>query len=707
MASDGVQGTSGPIPQLDRTFSGDSTVYGSPVLAHYRPLLRSHTASTQLSFKLSRSWNTIVFLADILLAAVPCIFLVLAAEALSAGKSSSLSYGSMVNQAAKVSPTIFPIVFATTIGRLMRTWALWKAERGARLGILEQMVGSQNLTSAIERAILLSGVGFWSICIVMLWLLSPLGGQASIRVNSPQQVSTVDSTTVYYFNNTGDGINGAFVGAGISSMKETSLNSILHATLLSMNQNKRHDIWGNIRIPCWDYVVMNADSRDEEGWYNFVQDDNTEYSSMTGIVVSSLQDNLDTNFTLQSSEFSLTCSEPHFFPMNVSKNGTARYGGFAEWAGPLLIRTNMSQDIFSNEVGNEAEWNSYLLDTNWAVNTSDPNQSFNVIYASQGAKQVEIGAYDCAVKMMHTESDVLCKGSDCQVRRVRLHKSNSSTPGNIPFSLNQASIPFNMLKWLSSATWMSDWYIVSPVDWYVSGSNAPFPRVDMIEYSDRDLTYRNISTDTVSVRLSSLINTAYQSSYQLSATSQPPSQNITALSLGLNSSTAAQGLGYTTINTTATTVLTQSRFVASIPWIATTIVIALIMLFCGMATLVFKYTSHAPDILGYVSSMTRDNPDFDRVDIDREGTLNGLQRARKLKNLVVQITSDRFKGEQGEQGYFTMRNLGYAENIYPRRGNTWKRSDSQRWLSPTKSEPKSPNFLVGYKWVGGGKGAGY
>lgn len=674
----------------------DSTIRRKAVPVSHIPVTQTQSHSNNHFWRTSVDWSTLALLFDVLLAATPCLFLILAFEALSADKSVSPHRGSRVHEAARVSPTVFPIIFATTIGRLMKTWAMWKAERGARLGTLEQMVGSQNLTSAIERAILLSGVGFWSILIVLLWLLSPLGGQASTRVNNERPISTLNTTTVYYFNNTGDGINGAFVGSGISSMKETSLNSLLHATLLSVRQDIRHDLWGNVRIPRWNYVMTHAHSVDQGGWYDLNQDDSIQYSAMTGIVVSGLKNNVSTNFTMQSTELDVTCSEPHFFLMNISVNGTARYGGFAEWAGPLLVHNNMSQDIFLNMVGDEAEWNSYLFDTNWGTNQTNSHPSFNLIYASQGAKQVEIGAYDCSVSMRHLESETLCKGMDCQVQRVRLRNSSSMSQDDVPFAKLGSPVPANMLRWLSSATWMSDWYIVSPIDWYISGSMSPFPRVDMTEYSSRELTYRDVSTDMVSTRLSSLINTVYQSSYQLSATSQPASQNVTALSLGLNASTAAQGLGYTTISVTATTILTQSLFVASIPWIVITIIVAFIMLFCGIATLLFKYTSHGPDILGYVSSMTRDNPNFHQSRVRGGGSLDGLQLAQQLKHLKVQIVNE---SPEDMEGHFTFREMGYAVEtpISTTDEKDYKRKQS--FLS-TVSKPTSSRFFGGYRWAG-------
>jgi hypothetical protein len=46
--------------------------------------------------------------------------------------------GEIVIQAAKIGPTVFPIVFAAVVSRLMKWFALWKAERGSELGVRDE-----------------------------------------------------------------------------------------------------------------------------------------------------------------------------------------------------------------------------------------------------------------------------------------------------------------------------------------------------------------------------------------------------------------------------------------------------------------------------------------------------------------------------------------------------------------------------------------
>lgn len=166
--------------------------------AFYHPISRPRSAPAHHFWRNPCSLGTVVFIGDLLLTFAPCLFLILSFQALSVdGRPVSSSRGQILEQAARLGPTLFPIIFAAVVGRLMRTYALWRAERGASLGILEQLNGSQNLLAAFERAILLPGLGILSIGVVFLWALSPVGGQSALRVLGRGQSLTLNTTTIY------------------------------------------------------------------------------------------------------------------------------------------------------------------------------------------------------------------------------------------------------------------------------------------------------------------------------------------------------------------------------------------------------------------------------------------------------------------------------------------------------------------------------
>lgn len=96
-----------------------------------------------------------------------------------------------------------------------------------------------------------------------------------------------------------------------------------------------------------------------------------------------------------------------------------------------------------------------------------------------------------------------------------------------------------------------------------------------------------------------------------------------------------QDLTYSVKNATATTITTTPIFVVIWTWSIVNIIVSFILLFCGISGMFFKYKSHCPDILGFVSSMTRDNPNFEQV--PGGDKMDELERARAMRHVQVQI----------------------------------------------------------------------
>jgi hypothetical protein len=94
-------------------------------------------------------------------------------------------------------PTIFPIVFAAISGTAMKRAALSWAQHGARLGNIEQLQGSVSLFSTLQFAFYLRSVKF-SLPLLLLWSLSPIGGQAALRQLETGTSARESSNSTYY-----------------------------------------------------------------------------------------------------------------------------------------------------------------------------------------------------------------------------------------------------------------------------------------------------------------------------------------------------------------------------------------------------------------------------------------------------------------------------------------------------------------------------
>lgn len=572
-----------------------------------------------------------------------------------------------IYEAARVAPTIFPIVFAAVVGRLMRNFALWRAERGERLGLIEQLHGSQNLISALERAYLLPGLGVASVAVVLLWLTSPLGGQSSSRVLRPD--GRADVTTgiadVYYYNSSAITYATGLSGSMSSALAAYSMNGVLTASLLSILQVKGQDLWGNVKVPFLESAMAYGKNSLNNGWYKTVgfeesksdgvQDD-TLYSAMTGLVTAISVPNVLSNFTMQTTYYNLTCDKPVIF--NDSD-------AFAEWAAPLYFHTNVSEyfglvDTLDFEFGR-----TFMLDTN---RIPMPNETadapFNLIYASRWGGMA-VTAFNCSVGYTHIELDIMNDALGSHVRGVRPTSTPEIYADWLPLWVAGSAQALTM--WIEDAIPLTMAYLqVSPVDVYISGSDTPFAYVPDTSDPNVDTTlFPTSDPDVVARRLASVINTGWQTSFLQGAVTKSPSNNMTlwAEATDPEYTGASTNLGFNAIRTAAVTE-TQSRVnSANIVWVILTIALSIVLLICGFLSLIIKYLTYSPDVLGFVSSMTRDNPNFEKV--PGSDQMDGLGYAKKLSNVRVQLEVNgatwNGDGNEGEEdAHIVLRNLGHA-----------------------------------------------
>lgn len=86
-----------------------------------------------------------------------------------------------------------------------------------------------------------------------------------------------------------------------------------------------------------------------------------------------------------------------------------------------------------------------------------------------------------------------------------------------------------------------------------------------------------------------------------------------------------------------------------IPWIILDWITCTILLFAAFASVWLRMRTVCPDVFGYVSSMTRDNP---HIPVPKGGsTMSGTERARAMKNVRVKIGEvERGDGSPGHIG---------------------------------------------------------
>jgi hypothetical protein len=191
----------------------------------------------------------------------------------------------------------------------MLVLATWKSERGASLGDVEQLVGSQTFVSTIRSFLGLRRCRLYMIALLFCWAFSPLGSQAALRCLTTELRSSVTQSLVTYSNlNFGFLTNNYYadawetVGFLITSVYRSSImarqSGLQYSNGSSANftsafsrlgtpsdvlESITSDLWGNVLVPKLELLpAFNPEKSNE--WIEVPYTSQVvNYSSLVGI----------------------------------------------------------------------------------------------------------------------------------------------------------------------------------------------------------------------------------------------------------------------------------------------------------------------------------------------------------------------------------------------------------------------------------------
>lgn len=579
--------------------------------------------------------------------------------------------GNAVIAAAKIAVSVFPILFAAIVGRFLKSYAMHRAERGAPMGMLEQFYGSQSLSNAVQLTYALKGPGIVGLGVVVLWLLSPLGGQATQRVLDKETAFNLSSGNVYYTNTSAT--NGAFANHFQSGASIDNVYATLSAAMLSDTIAQDTDVWGNVKIPYFE--ALSTQGYDlasiANGSRSLSVSSGTTSSSMVGLLVNNVTSLTYTQFTTKTSYVNLTCEEPRTWNYsNISSaadNATQPsqdqlqpYYDFLTWANlvdNLANGTNSDAASVDNTTDLNQFWTTWSFNvgvqTNGSNNNSgNPIPTFNnpptFVYAAQDS--YIITAYRCASRVVWVESDVLCNaGGSCGIFAMR----NSTRPQAIEVDPifdesdndNGHGFPLQrMLGYLNDYSSSGASGIINPIQWYLTGASNLFPTDGGVP------DYTQVPASLMASKLGTLLNTFWLIGLQRAAVSQPRTTNATMILASENNSTSydmssSSYLGYDVTGAYATFTSPRDIYAVNWPFVVIAIIISLMLLFLGFLGIYYRYTNSLPDVLGYVSTLTRDNPNFETPPDAHKS--DGLEMANYYKSMRVQLVSTATNDDRG------------------------------------------------------------
>ena len=318
--------------------------------------------------------------------------------------------------------------------------------------MLEQLVGSQSLVGAITSALNLQNVSLWSFAIVLLWVLSPIGGQSSLRLVSFTEASNSSQQLIYA---PVAGTTHWFGGLIHLDDVQGGVNALISASLLAPNEtsNAPADTWGNPKIPVSDYILnlkRNDSLHDNTSvWQDMSKvGKDIRYSSLIGVPLWDVPAQGNAVFTVRWPITSTDCTwKGHAYNVkewcdfsNAWYNTPSQFlynGGMCTYntttksnIGYILQggSTLSSEFLHSTNTSTVGTQHAHQLTIDSPPSYIDVNYTiYNPLTAENSSKPYNYGASaTCLLKTIHADVEMSCTDGKCHVARMR--KSNDPRP---------------------------------------------------------------------------------------------------------------------------------------------------------------------------------------------------------------------------------------------------------------------------------------
>jgi hypothetical protein len=329
-------------------------------------------------------------------------------------------------------PTIVPLMFTFTVGRSVRSFAQWRLQQGERIGLLDLLFGSTSVTGTVSTLLELRRFGLVELFLLLIWVFSPFGGQAILRVFSIDSVQDVTTAMFQYMDVSGSSFPDDLISS-VYGGRSIPINTLFLASLGAPDATKKspQDTWGNIKVPLIEQLPgMLGAQKATDGWIDISNMNATEipYSSLTGIPVANIPRDTNATFNIETSYWHLDCPVLRNIPevdiasfqkaLVGQSNTTCQPAGCGTlflWGSLSALpsqqgRTGISRCAHINETEMDARWIQYF--------SFDPEDG---------------GTFaNCSMRTSYVELGVTCEpGFVCHTKKirpsVRLHRSVNIT----------------------------------------------------------------------------------------------------------------------------------------------------------------------------------------------------------------------------------------------------------------------------------------
>jgi hypothetical protein len=521
---------------------------------------------------------------------------------------------------------------------------------GEKLGVLDMLASSTTFANAILAQITLRSVSTVGCVLAAVWALSPLGGQASLRIMTVGQRAITNPAEFDYLsaeNSYADWRSSS--GAGSYAVTATGLY-LASLTGPQRVKDSPADLWDNVKIPMLeDPPSWTEDSNPVDAWHQ-VPAHNVSYAALVGIPVSGLvSDDNAAEFSLETSYWSLDCPivqrgdvcgvlnadspgtnepspsfEPYGKKMFASVNHTSCYR--TDWGG---YEKAFSSSLFTNSSAAGAD------ERGCAANQTDTFPR-HIIYsgfpkyaASEGVDDEMFSAL-CTLSTSWVEVEVRCQGRECTVPRMRRSQLSHTSPGRTPLD--------DFL--CTNFEYFSIWFL-GVVD-ASSGSEGSLPQGYLAYPTDPSLAIHSavqvpnpadIGSTLFAQRLGQLLNTWWL----VSVGREIISSGVDMGKVGrVGEDLFSKYQAPLQLNTASGTLTRQVVIIkCSMGWFVALVAVSAVLITASVVPLVLRLWTRTPAFNLLPSTMLKDNPYFG--DSKTGSTLESSERSRLLRRRMVRF----------------------------------------------------------------------
>jgi hypothetical protein len=456
--------------------------------------------------------------------------------------------------------------------------------------------------------------------LLVLWTMSPLGGQAALRVVS-QGFAVHNQTSMFNYLDIAEN-EGDLDGADDASTMGTSVTAAFNGALISpsSSKNSSQDLYGNLKVPILESIIASS-TPNASGWYEVSYETNQVYSALIGLPTSGFSSNGNSTFTVDTS---------YMYP-NCSVRGDSNSGCSSTWM------LDQSLLVLPNDSVNPWLSGSTELFLNW-----DLQHDFNSLSplslsfyswddADADSNSVILTNASCQLGQTNVSLLVSCINTDCGTTAIR--ESQPGQPISAPSLFkNRGSINL-FFSFLLNATRNFYGYhddMATPLEYYFVDPAAPFS-----SQTFETVPLYTLGDTVFSERFAQLLNTLWFANSaptvvtgDFSATRNTTSRNYVV-----------------TRNSTGTIATGQVVLRCNVTWLVVLIVSSTTMFCAGMASAILGALRRGPDVLDAFTVALRDNR-YCALPAGRSMD-DGLDLAKQNVNVKVRLGDVRPDAEVG------------------------------------------------------------